>query len=264
MDTTSVMFIENTPFGELTRRLQECEDRLGTITGRRVRMVEMAGSQLSQLLPNTNPWAGGQCGRNNCHTCTQGGNSKQKEDCFRRNILYESRCGTCEDKEEGEKRKKRLKFGEKLPERHIYVDETARSISERCQEHLRDGANMSEDSHIDKHWEECHHGETMPEFRFRICKKFQDSLSRQVAESVRIDQRVEVLNSKTMYSRNRLPRLMVEKEEWEIREEEKRKNEKENGEKGGNRKRQRREQEYEKETEPENEHSTEEEKIEQN
>jgi hypothetical protein len=38
----------------------------------------------------------------------------------------------------------------------------------------------------------------MPEFRFRIVRLFADCLSRQVAESVRIDLREEVLNSKTM------------------------------------------------------------------
>ena len=70
----------------------------------------------------------------------------------------------------------------------------------------------------------------MPEFRFRICKKFQDclSVSRQVSESVRIDQRVAVLNSKSVYSRNKLPRLTLEKDEWEKKAEERKEwNEKE-------------------------------------
>ena len=39
-ETTSVMFLEHTPHGELTRRLQECEDRRGEVSGRRVKMVE--------------------------------------------------------------------------------------------------------------------------------------------------------------------------------------------------------------------------------
>ena len=63
----------------------------------------------------------------------------------------------------------------------------------------------------------------MPHFRFKIVKTFKDSLSRQVAESVRIDMRDGVINSKAMYSRNRLPRLEVEKPEWERNEEERRK-----------------------------------------
>ena len=64
----------------------------------------------------------------------------------------------------------------------------------------------------------------MPLFGFRIVRSFQDSLSRQVAESVRIDLRGEgVLNSKAVYSRNRLPRLEIQKSEWEKADDEKRK-----------------------------------------
>ena len=55
METTGVMFIDSTPHGVLCSRLQKCEDRLGVITGRRVKMVEMGGSQLSQLFSNTDP-----------------------------------------------------------------------------------------------------------------------------------------------------------------------------------------------------------------
>ena len=121
-------------------------------------MVERAGTQLSQLLPNTNPWAGGKCPRENCHSCNQGGEEAKKEDCFRRNILYESRCGVCEDRVGGEKKKRRLKVGEKYPEKNIYVGETSRSLFERSLEHVRDGRNGAEDSHIATHWNDCHRG----------------------------------------------------------------------------------------------------------
>ena len=47
-----------------------------------------------------------------------------------------------------------------------------------------------------KHWDEQHRREDMPRFRFKIVKTFHDSLSRQVAESVRIDLREHVRNSK--------------------------------------------------------------------
>ena len=42
----------------MAKRVQNCEDRLGMVTRRRIKVVEMAGSQLSHILPNTNPWAG--------------------------------------------------------------------------------------------------------------------------------------------------------------------------------------------------------------
>ena len=107
----------------------------------------------------------------------------------------------------------------KISGKNIYVGETSRSLYERSKEHVRDGKKRVEDSHIAKHWDEFHQVEEMPEFRFRIVKRFQDSLSRQVSESVRIDLREEVLNSKTVYSRNRLPRLEVEKTDWEKEDE---------------------------------------------
>ena len=55
----------------------------------------------------------------------------------------------------------------------------------------------------------------MPKFKIRPVKVCQDALSRQVGESVRIDLRGgNVLNSKTEYSRFRLPRLTIDRDEW--------------------------------------------------
>ena len=164
------------------------------------------------------------CERVDCHTCTQGG-EERKEDCFKRNILYESRCIKCKEDQELEEqvlnghKKRKNAFNPK--ERGVYVGESSRSIFERTKEQLEDARKDAPDSHIRKHWRECHpEDEQMPHFRFKIIKTFKDSLSRQVAESVRIDLREGVINSKAMYSRNRLPRLEVEKPEWERNEEE--------------------------------------------
>ena len=154
-------------------------------------MVEMGGSSLGQLFSNRNPWAGTACGRTDCYTCHQGGNSERKEDCFRRNILYKSTCVTCEDREiEKGKTSKNKKGKADLSGKNVYVGETSRSLYERSREHVKDGADRTEDSHIAKHWEQVHKGEPMPEFRFKIVS-FKDSLSRHVAESARIDLRGE-------------------------------------------------------------------------
>ena len=52
---------------------------------------------------------------------------------MKRNILYESRCGTCEDKKGGECKIKRMKRNEtKVKGKNIYVGETSRSLYERC------------------------------------------------------------------------------------------------------------------------------------
>ena len=49
----------------------------------------------------------------------------------------------------------------------------------------------------------------------KVVGSFRDPLSRQLSEAVRIDLRGGgVLNSKTEYSRCRVPRLVVDMEEW--------------------------------------------------
>ena len=69
--TIGFMFIDQTPGGVLAKKLQEVEDRLATVSGYPIRMVELSGTQLQRLLPNTNPWSGHNCGRINCYTCDQ-------------------------------------------------------------------------------------------------------------------------------------------------------------------------------------------------
>ena len=71
-----------------------------------------------------------------------------------------------------------------------------------------------------KHWSTCHGDvdkEDRPKFTVKVVASFKDALTRQIAESVRIDMRGgRVLNSKTEYSRCHLPRLMVEKPDWQL------------------------------------------------
>ena len=211
--TISVMFVEQTAGGELAKRLQEAEDRLAGMTGYRVRMTETSGSKLCHLLPNTNPWSGRHCERSQCYTCNQGG--ERLEDCKRRNLLYESSCSKCQGEDDKQKRK-----GRGLTGKAVYVGETARSIFERSKEHWQDAQAGSSDSHMVKHWLSDHaEEETRPDFKFKVVATFKDALTRQIAESVRIDRRgAGVLNSRTEYSRCRLPRLTIDRSEWELAE----------------------------------------------
>ena len=77
----SVIFVEHTANGELAKRLQKVEDDMAKTTGFRIRVTEMAGSQLRRILPNTNPWHGRDCGRDRCVSCAQG--TDKLEDCKR-------------------------------------------------------------------------------------------------------------------------------------------------------------------------------------
>ena len=100
--------------------------------------------------------------------------------------------------------------------RGIYVGESSRSMYERGKEHQKDGKDRAEDSHQWKHWANEHPDmEGNPRFKFRIIASFSDPLTRQLAESVRIDRRgMEILNSRSEYSRCRVPRLQLDMEGW--------------------------------------------------
>ena len=128
--------------------------------------------------------------------------------CEKRNILYENRCTICNkaDQKDG----KFLKDG-----KGIYVGESSRSMYERAKDHEADRQALSEDSHQVKHWL-TEHQELLapPKFKFKIIQTFQDPLSRQLAEAVRIDLRGEgVLNSKAEYNRCKVPRFTINTEE---------------------------------------------------
>jgi hypothetical protein len=226
---TTVMFVEETPSGGLAKKLRAQEDRLSQLTGFRVKYVESGGTALKQHLPCTNPWQGSKCGRDNCWTCEQGDDKVQN--CHKRNILYESHCTLCEDKTDGSERKKGKRKDGRLDGEGYYVGESSRSIFERAGEHIADAKKRKEDSHIRKHWDSVHPGGSMPHFNFKVVATFSDCLTRQLAECVRISLRTNVLNSKSEFSRCHVPRLIVEKTEWEEKAEERKKLEQDGKEK---------------------------------
>jgi hypothetical protein len=217
--TISVLFVDQTVGGVLAKRLQQVEDRLADVTGYRIRISETSGTQLCRLLPSTNPWGQRDCERQDCYTCGQGG--EDAIDCKVRNVLYESACVVCN----GDKFEKKSKWDSFKEMVGVYVGETSRSIFERAGEHWQDVKAGKVESHMLKHWEADHpEDKGMPRFKIRVVRTCQDALSRQVGESVRIDLRGgNVLNSRTEYSRCRLPRLTIDREEWKTAKEKEKK-----------------------------------------
>ena len=83
-------------------------------------------------------------------------------------------------------------------------------------EHQKDRDDNFEESHQVKHWL-LDHPELRepPKFKFKIISSFQDPLTRQLAESVRIERRgARNLNSKSEYSRCRVPHIRVDMQGW--------------------------------------------------
>ena len=70
-----------------------------------------------------------------------------------------------------------------------------------------------------KHWKDAHpEMENRPDFRIEVVASYRDALSRQLGEAVRIELRGGgFLNSKSEYSRCRVPRLTINKDEWNIK-----------------------------------------------
>ena len=75
----------------------------------------------------------------------------------------------------------------------------------------KDREEGEDDSHQVKHWKLDHpEFEAPPVFKFKMLSSFQDPLTRQLAESVRIEREgSQILNSRSEYSRCRVPRLML-------------------------------------------------------
>ena len=86
----------------------------------------------------------------------------------------------------------------------MHIGETSRSLYERAKEHQRDRDAKEEYSHQVKHWVLDHPDlPSPPKFKFSIVSSFQDHLTRQLAESVRIEKGGKnILNSKSEYSRS--------------------------------------------------------------
>ena len=70
----------------LAKRLQKAENTIARSTGKRVKIVERSGTTVRRMLHSSNPWAGGNCGRNDCLSCLS--DNDRAQDCFQRNVLY--------------------------------------------------------------------------------------------------------------------------------------------------------------------------------
>ena len=194
--TVTVMFVFQTPNGELAKRLQSVENDIAKITGKRVKIVERSGTMMRRLLHKSNPWAGAKCGRDNCLSCLNG---PDNQDCFVKNILYEVKCLDCSD------------AGIEV----LYPGESSRSNFCRGSEHLKGYKKGIASNVLHKHSVEKHKGSKKVKYQFKVVKRFFTALQRMVAEFVRIARRSEqkgiiLLNSRGEYSRCTLPRLTVD------------------------------------------------------
>ena len=69
----TVLFVEQSPRGELAKRLRETIKDMEHTLGFRVKVVERTGRSIGSKFPLNNLWAGMKCGRGDCVTCEQEG-----------------------------------------------------------------------------------------------------------------------------------------------------------------------------------------------
>ena len=93
LKTRTVLFVDQTRDGQLAKDLRQFLSRLESILGFRIKVVERTGTTTKNTLPNTNPWAGDDCGREDCITCRQ--ESEEKPPCMKRGLVYENICLDC-------------------------------------------------------------------------------------------------------------------------------------------------------------------------
>ena len=226
----SVMFVPHTPGSELAKKLRLNEEHLAKLSENRVKIVERTGTKIVDLLTRSNPWKGADCERENCLVCfTKLRTEKKKtQDCHQRNIVYETRCLTCQETEQDkinnmditEHEKRELNKKIKL---FKYIGESSRSTFERGWEHLNDMAQLRTSSHMLKHALTEHREQDMGELKFgmHILRTCKSSFERQIHESVVIQQERKyhhILNSRSEYNRCSLPRLSTQVGENEYKE----------------------------------------------
>ena len=189
--TTTVLFVPQTPFGNLANKLRKAELELFKLCGTKVKIVERAGTSLKSLLSRPNPWGNLTCNREKCLTCKT---EKNEGLCSKRSLTYETRCLSCA----GAGREK------------LYIGETARSSYERGAEHQHDYKVEKTDSHMHLHAEDAHVGEEKPSFSMKILRCHKSPMYRQIHEAILIAKYEPMtLNAKNEYNCCLLPRLAI-------------------------------------------------------
>ena len=218
------MFIPYTKHPELAQRMRDNEEKMESMTGYRLKIVERGGTKLVDMLHKANPWAGQDCARSGCLLCEtkKYEGKRNSQDCRKRNCVYQTYCITCmerqdqdlERRHEGKNtNKKEMEMEKNKIKRYIYIGETNRSVFERGLEHQNDVVACKTSSHILRHLLDQHEEEEKEwdniRFGMKIIKNTRTAFERQILESVEIQKArtQNILNNKSEYIRCALPRL---------------------------------------------------------
>ena len=98
----------------------------------------------------------------------------------------------------------------------VYLGESRRGPQLRSSDHWDDAKASKDQSHVFRHWKDCHANEPMPRFGARVIRFYKSSMLRQISESTLLWRwtkdkgHIHILNQKGMYNRCHLARLVLE------------------------------------------------------
>ena len=198
---TSVLFVTPTPGGMLAREVRQRLKELNKNDSEKIKVEERGGLKIKDMLGSKNPFQKPKCIQRTCPLCSKSdyievSSEEVKIPCNTNNVGYRWRCITCKERDIVK----------------VYEGESGRSARIRGAEHLREFEQKMEKSVLYKHKMQDHKHENV-KFKMEITNKFQDALTRQANEAVRISQRPdnELLNSKSEFNHPPIARVMVER-----------------------------------------------------
>ena len=211
LDVISVMFVQRTEGGKLIDALRREEHVIAERAGYRVKLVEKAGSKLTQLLTRSDPFGGQPCERMDCPPCASKSLTGKVFPCWKTNLTYKATCLRCQA------------GGVKAE----YLGESSKSLRDRSLAHLKSLRGAHSSSFMLRH-NLLHHDQDDPfraEYAWEPITFFQKPMDRQVSEAIEIkkaygDGTRLVLNAKTEYSRCVLPGITPQPTEEEKEQEE--------------------------------------------
>ena len=196
-----MLFVPPTPRGILVKELRKREDELCKNNSDRIKIVEKAGMKLENILVKKNPFKKTKCEEKSCVLC-KNTSKEQTVFCNSNNVGYRWICTTCKDKNVT----------------MVYEGESSRSARLRGGEHMRGLKNKNINNVLYKH-KLLEHKMEEPKFLMEITGVFQDALSRQANEAIRITSRpsTELMNSKNEFNHPPIARIVVEKVQFKAK-----------------------------------------------
>ena len=164
----AVLFVPPTPNSELAKLMQKREAELNSNNDERIKIVEKGGLKISHILTKADPFPREYCDEPRCPFCHQTNFTTkpqpQKVPCDVTSVGYRWECQNCN---------------------MVYEGETGRTARKRADEHIQALKRGTASSPLVQH-ETKYHPNATPLYKITILRQFQDALSRQAEEGIRI------------------------------------------------------------------------------